>query len=62
MLKGDNDRIVSVETTKLKGARDFAVLPVNHTFMMTDPKVLDYTLRFLDEGHFVSAETRQPLE
>lgn len=62
LLKGDNDRIVSVETTKLKGARDFAVLPVNHTFMMTDPKVLAYTLQFLKEGHFVSAETRQPLE
>ncbi len=62
LLKGDNDRVVSVETTKLKGAvRDFAVLPVDHVHD-DRPQVLDYTLRFLSEGHFVSPETRQPLE
>jgi pimeloyl-ACP methyl ester carboxylesterase len=63
-LTGDNDLIVSVETSRLAGAADFAVLPVIHTLMMDDPKVQEYTLRFLEHGFFVSAEARQaiPLE
>jgi hypothetical protein len=29
---------------------------------MNDTKVQEYTVRFLNEGHFESAETRQPIE
>ncbi len=56
LLTGDNDLVVAVETTRLAGATDFAVLPVLHSFMMNDPKVQEYTLRFLQHGYFVSAE------
>jgi pimeloyl-ACP methyl ester carboxylesterase len=60
-LREDNDMVVSVETTKLAGAADFAVLPVLHTLMMDDAKVQEYTLRFLERGYFVSDEQRHPL-
>jgi pimeloyl-ACP methyl ester carboxylesterase len=60
-LGQDNDMIVSVESTRLAGAADFAVLPTLHTFMMDDPKVQEYTLRFLQHGYFVSQAERQPI-
>jgi hypothetical protein len=61
LVAGDDDGVVSVATTRLPGARDFAVLPVGHTFMMYDPIVQEYTLRFLREGHFVSNDARRPI-
>ncbi len=57
----DNDMVVSVETTRLAGAADFAVLPVPHTLMMDDPEVQQYTLRFLERGYFRSDDQRQPI-
>ena len=53
--------VVSVETTRLAGAADFAVLPVPHTLMMDDPEVQQYTLRFLERGYFRSDDQRQPI-
>ncbi|MGD0896694.1 MAG: alpha/beta fold hydrolase [Thermoguttaceae bacterium] len=61
VVPGDNDGVVSVASTRLAGASDFAVLPVMHTFMMNDPKVQEYTLRFLREGCFLSPKQRQPV-
>jgi pimeloyl-ACP methyl ester carboxylesterase len=60
-LTGDNDAIVSVETARLSGAADFAVLPVLHTIMMDNSTVQQYTLSFLEHGYFVSPEARQPI-
>lgn len=62
LLPGDDDLVVSVEETKLLGARDFAVLPVIHGRIMADPTACKYTLMFLQHGYFVSEEERQPLE
>ena len=62
MLPGDNDGVISVETAKLAGARDFVVLPVLHSFIMDDAKVQQYVLRFLQHGYFVSEHERHPLE
>jgi len=61
-LGQDNDMVVSVESTRLAGASDFAILPVLHTLMMDDVTVQQYTLRFLKHGYFVSREERQPIE
>ncbi len=52
---------MSVESTRLAGAADFAVLPVLHTLMMDDGTVKEYTLRFLEHGYFISAEARRPI-
>ncbi len=60
-LSGDDDLVVGVDATRLPGARDFCVLPVMHSFMMNDPTVQEYTLRFLKHGYFVSAESRRPI-
>jgi pimeloyl-ACP methyl ester carboxylesterase len=60
-LGGDNDLVVSVESTRLPGARDFAVVPVLHSFMMDDAVVQEYVLRFLRHGYFISDDRRQPI-
>jgi pimeloyl-ACP methyl ester carboxylesterase len=62
ILVGDNDGVISVETTKLTGAHDFVRLPTLHSFMMDNPKVQQYVLCFLQHGHFISAAERHPLE
>jgi pimeloyl-ACP methyl ester carboxylesterase len=61
LLEGDDDMIVTVEETRLPGAADFLVVPALHTFIMDDPGVQEYTLRFLQYGHFISAQRRQPI-
>ena len=61
ILVGDNDGVVSVETTKLAGARDFVRLPMLHSFIMENPKVQQYVLCFLQHGYFISEAKRQPL-
>jgi hypothetical protein len=60
-LEGDNDWIVDVESTRLAGASDFAILPVWHALLMDDPQVQEYTLRFLQNGYFVSGAARDPI-
>ncbi|MFW6171284.1 MAG: esterase/lipase family protein [Planctomycetota bacterium] len=62
LLDGNNDLVVTVEETRLAGARDFVVLPKGHTFIMDDETVQEYTLRFLNRGHFISEERRRPIE
>lgn len=62
LVPGDDDMIVSVDSTRLDGASDFRVLPVAHTFMMNDAKVQEYALRFLKRGYFESDKLRQPIE
>ena len=61
-LQGDNDFIVTVEETKLRGAADFAVLPVSHRLIMEDKTAQEYALRFFQQGYFISPSRRQPLE
>lgn len=62
LLAGDNDGTISIETTKLAGARDFVVVPVLHSFIMDNARVQQYVLRFLQRGYFTTAEQRHPLE
>jgi pimeloyl-ACP methyl ester carboxylesterase len=62
LLEGDDDLVVTVEETRLAGARDFIIVPVMHTFIMNDKRVQEYTLRFLRDGHFTSEEERRPLD
>ena len=61
LLSGDDDLVVTVEETRLAGAADFLVVPALHTFIMDDPTVHECTLRFLQHGHFVSEDARQPI-
>lgn len=62
MLPGDDDGVVTVESTRLTGAADFMVFPLLHTFLVDDQQVMQCTVRFLQEGYFVSAEARRPVK
>lgn len=61
LMKGDNDGLVTVATTRLVGARDFVVMPVMHQFTMFNADVQRYTLNFLQKGYFVSSDDRHPI-
>ena len=60
-LPGNDDGRICVETTKLVGARDFVLVPNIHEFIGNDPRTFDFTLKFLNEGHFVAANERHPI-
>ena len=59
LLPGDNDGTVTVAGTRLKGAADFRLVHVGHTFIMEDEAVMKYTLRFLQEGCFTTEAERE---
>jgi pimeloyl-ACP methyl ester carboxylesterase len=61
LLPGDNDGTISVATTRLAGANDFILVPTMHSLLTGDARVMEYTLRFLQHGYFVSPEARQPV-
>ncbi|MBI5759847.1 MAG: alpha/beta fold hydrolase [Planctomycetales bacterium] len=50
LVPGDDDGTVSVDSTRLPGAADFIVLKGLHTFLTSQPEVLDASVRFLKEG------------
>ncbi|MBN1590824.1 MAG: alpha/beta hydrolase [Pirellulales bacterium] len=56
ILPDDDDGTVRVASTHLAGEADFIVLPVLHSFMMSDRRVMDCTLRFLQKGRFRPAK------
>jgi pimeloyl-ACP methyl ester carboxylesterase len=62
LLNGDNDGVISVDTAKLAGARDFVLVRSLHSFIMDQPQVQEYTLHFLQHGHFTSEKQRYPVE
>jgi pimeloyl-ACP methyl ester carboxylesterase len=61
LIPGDNDGVVPLNSAKLVGARDFRLLPVLHVTYPRNEQVKKLTLKFLQEGYFETAETRNPL-
>jgi pimeloyl-ACP methyl ester carboxylesterase len=61
LLPGDDDGVVTLVSTRLAGASDFIVVPALHNLLVREPKVHEYTLRFLQHGYFVAPERRRPL-
>jgi pimeloyl-ACP methyl ester carboxylesterase len=52
VLEGDNDGLVTVESTKLDGMADFLAVRRSHTFIMRADEVAAAIIRFLDTGKF----------
>jgi pimeloyl-ACP methyl ester carboxylesterase len=61
LIPGDDDGTVTVESTRLAGAADFATVPTIHTFLVGEPDVADMTRRFLREGKLRAEGDRQPI-
>lgn len=52
-LPGENDTIVSVESTRVDGMNQHLVLPVTHTFMMRNNELIDHVIHYLKTGSFL---------
>jgi pimeloyl-ACP methyl ester carboxylesterase len=57
LVEGIDDGKVSIASTKVAGMKAHIVLPVTHTFMMHNPKVMAQTLLFLQTTRFVADMT-----
>lgn len=51
-FSGAHDGLVSIESTKVEGMKDFCVIPVNHTALRYKQSVFMQALHFLKRGHF----------
>jgi triacylglycerol lipase len=62
VLSAPDDGKVSVESAKITGMSDFAVVHSSHTWMMWNSQTLRYILTFLKEGNFGKPPPSLPRE
>ncbi len=56
MVSGDDDGVVSVESVRLEGAEAYLEVPVLHSFLPFDQRVVDAVSQYLATGSFVCGE------
>jgi triacylglycerol lipase len=57
LLDASNDGIVSVEKGRLFGIKEFKVVDADHTFISSQPAVMQLTTRFIDHGTMENASS-----
>ncbi|TWU20376.1 alpha/beta fold hydrolase [Bythopirellula polymerisocia] len=60
-IPGDDDGLLSVDTTQLAGASDFVLAKGIHQLLPQNDQVREYTVRFLQQGHFLPSGTKHPI-
>lgn len=60
-LPGDDDGLLTLETTKLTGAADFVQVEGVHQLMPRNQQVREMTLRFLKHGYLLSQAQKSPI-
>lgn len=60
-IPGDDDMLLSIATSKLVGATDFAQVKGVHQTLPKQEQVQSYALRFLETGAFMPSGRRNPL-
>ena len=60
-IPGDDDGLLSVETTELAGASDFVLVKGVHQLLPKNEQVREYTVRFLQKGYFLPSGTKHPI-
>jgi pimeloyl-ACP methyl ester carboxylesterase len=60
VLAGPHDGVVTVESARLEGMRDFIVLPFSHTFMLWRAEVVRQVRAFLSGGQFARKAPHAP--
>ncbi len=61
LVPGDDDGTVSVESTRLPGACDFATVECLHSFLMNNADTITYTREFLKTGRFRAEGDPEPI-
>ena len=57
LIQGQNDGKVSVRRAKMKGMKDFLVVPYSHPLIMQRTSVVYQALFFIQNGYFFAAST-----
>ncbi len=55
-LPGPDDGVVTVESMKIQGMKDFIILPLTHAFIMKNDDVIAQVIHFLEHGVFNRVE------
>jgi pimeloyl-ACP methyl ester carboxylesterase len=61
ILPEDNDSTVTVSSTRLPGATDFLLVPVIHSFLMSNEKCVTATQHFLKHGTLIKDRPAVPI-
>lgn len=61
LVPGDDDAIVAVESTKLPGAADFAVINGMHSFLARNARAIELTVNFFKTGKLHEIGNRNPI-